>query len=363
LCATLVDARVNRVGRDNTLHNLVVFGLLGLVGGALFNFLHASYGLDRHDTAYAALVLPVYLLLVGMNLVLVATHPALGTERLRIFRETALPALPLELVNGLLAAATVLVWGQVGLAAAAGLLVVLVITVPLAYTVADSLRSRDDLTALRQVSDQRAAEVARLASDRTRLLSEVLHAEGRERARLAESLHDGPMQRLVAMRQDMAEAGDVPHQMDAAIAETRAIISSFHPATVRELGFEASLRAAVAPFPAARAIALNIRSDGDDRALADTILIPVAQELVVNAVKHASPTAIDVQVTADGGTIVVEVNDDGVGIDTSETGRSVQAGHVGLAMVRRRVEDAGGLLEIATRSDGGTRSRVVVPIR
>jgi signal transduction histidine kinase len=130
---------------------------------------------------------------------------------------------------------------------------------------------------------------------------------------------------------------------------------------VRELGFEASLRAAVAPFPGARTIELTIRSAVEDRALVDSVLLPVAQELVVNAVKHASPTAIDVAVTAVDGTIVVEVNDDGVGIDSADAGRAVQAGHVGLAMVRRRVEDAGGVLEIATRSDGGTRSRVVVP--
>ena len=362
LLATLVDSRVNRVNAQYTLHNLFMFAVLGLVGGLLFDVLRDSYGLDRHDTAYALLVLPAYLLLVGVNLLLVSTHPTLGTRRLHVFRETGLPALPLEVANGLLAAATVLVWSQAGLAAAAGLLVLLVITIPLARTLGDALRSSDDLTELRHVSDQRSAEVARLASDRTRLLSEVLHAEGRERARLAESLHDGPMQRLVAMRQDMAEAGNVPHQMDAAIAETRAIISSFHPATVRELGFERSLRAAVAPFPVTRSIELTIRSAVNDRALVDSVLLPVTQELVVNAVKHASPTTIDVRVTAVDGTIVVEVNDDGVGIDTSESGRSVQAGHVGLAMVRQRVEDAGGLLEIATRSDGGTCSRVVVPI-
>jgi nitrogen fixation/metabolism regulation signal transduction histidine kinase len=34
-----------------------------------------------------------------------------------------------------------------------------------------------------------------------------------------------------------------------------------------------------------------------------------------------------------------------------------------LALVRRRVEDTGGRLEIATRTDGGTRSQVVVPVR
>jgi signal transduction histidine kinase len=70
-----------------------------------------------------------------------------------------------------------------------------------------------------------------------------------------------------------------------------------------------------------------------------------------------------VRVAREGDEIVLEVNDDGVGIDSSDAGRAVQAGHVGLAMVRRRVEDSGGRFEIETRADGGTRSRVVLPVR
>jgi signal transduction histidine kinase len=50
-------------------------------------------------------------------------------------------------------------------------------------------------------------------------------------------------------------------------------------------------------------------------------------------------------------------------MDTADTTRAVQAGHVGLAMVRRRVQDAGGRFAIETRPDGGTRSRVVLPVR
>ena len=61
--------------------------------------------------------------------------------------------------------------------------------------------------------------------------------------------------------------------------------------------------------------------------------------------------------------IVLEVNDDGVGIDSSDATRAVQAGHVGLAMIRRRVEDRGGRFEIETRPDGGTHSRVVLPAK
>ena len=172
------------------------------------------------------------------------------------------------------------------------------------------------------------------------------------------------MQRLIALRQDAVESGGAGAVgLDMAIAETRALISAFHPATARELGFEASLRAAISPFPAARSVRLAIVCNVDDRYLADTHLLPIAQELVVNAVKHASPSAIDVSVTTDGGLVVMEVSDDGVGIDTSDAGSAVRGGHLGLAIVRRRVEDAGGQFEIETRPDGGTRWRVALPLR
>jgi signal transduction histidine kinase len=92
-------------------------------------------------------------------------------------------------------------------------------------------------------------------------------------------------------------------------------------------------------------------------------VIPIAQELVVNAVKHARPTAIRVVLERNDDRIVLQVDDDGVGIDEEASRRAVQAGHVGLAVVRRRVEDLGGSIEIVTRADGGTHSRVVLPSR
>jgi signal transduction histidine kinase len=367
MLAMLVDAAINRLRLVSALGNIAVFGLLGLVGGVLFEVGGAAFGVGPRDAAYALLVVPVNLVITALNLGLVAAAmPGLApAQRRRVFRESGLPTFPLELLHALMATAAVFVWAHAGLAAAAALLLVLVICVPLLRTVGSALKSGDDLLALRHVSDQRAAEVARLASDRERLLSEVLDAEERERARLAESLHDGPMQRLAALRQDAAEGAsheELTNHLDAALAETRAIISAFHPATVRELGFEASLRAAVAPFPATRSVRLTIESTLDEHYLAGTILLPIAQELVVNSVKHASPSAIEVSVSADETRVVLEVSDDGVGIDASETGRRVQAGHLGLAMVRRRVEDAGGMLEIETRADGGTRSRVTLPM-
>ena len=362
--STLVEARLHRVRVLAVLNNLALFGLLGLIGGLMFELLADSFGINRTDTAYAVLTLPCYVVLSALNLLLVVgLHPYLAPgTRLRAVRETALPSLPLEAINAVLTAVAVFVWARAGLATAAALVVVLAVTIPLARTVASALMSGDALVELQQVSDERAAEVARLASDRERLLSEVMDAERRERSRLAESLHDGPMQRFMVIRQDAAESEPrLTRQIDDAIAETRALISAFHPATVRELGFEASLRAAIAPFPASQSVRLTVEAGVDDGALADTLLLPVAQELVVNAVKHADPNAIDVRVTAESTALVLEVNDDGVGIDTERADRAVQAGHLGLAMIRRRVEDVGGQLDIATRPDGGTRSRVFLP--
>ena len=368
LASNLVDSLVNRVPVAGALTNMAMIPALGLVAGVLFEAAGGALGLDREMPAYAALVPPIYLVVFALNVVCFAAfNPTCPRRnRRRILPETAIPMIPWEILNCVLTTAVVLAWALSGLGAAAGLLVALVVTLPLLYSLGAYLKTSDDLVLLQEVSDRRAADVERLSSDRDRLLTEVLHAERRERARLAESLHDGPLQRLVALRQDAAESAPSPpdgvaEQLDAAIAEARAIISAFHPEAVRELGFEASLRAAVAPFPSARRVQLSVRGTVTEGALTETLLLPLAQELLVNAFKHARPTAIEVSVTAAAEGIVLEVSDDGVGIDASGSDRAVRAGHVGLAVVRRRVQDAGGTFEIATRDDGGTRSRAVLP--
>src|SRR3954447_17644352 len=266
LASNVVDSLVNRLPVTGALTNMAMIPALGLVSGLLFEAAGGALGLDREMPAYAALVPPIYLVVFALNVVcFAAINPWLaGLNRRRVLRETAIPMIPWEILNCVLATAVVLAWALSGIGAVAGLLVALVVTVPLLHSLGAYLKTSDDLVSLQEVSDRRAAEVERLSSDRDRLLTEVLHAERRERARLAQALHDGPLPRLVAWRQDAAESAPsrperVVEQLDAAIAETRAVISAFHPEAVREQGFEASLRAAVAPFPSARHVKLSVR--------------------------------------------------------------------------------------------------------
>ena len=127
--ASVADYVVNRGRPLAALNNMLVFAFLGLVGGALFEALGGWFSLDTRDTAYALLIPPVYFLLAGLNLGLVATtSPGLeGTDRRRVLLESGLPPLPIELLNTMMAAAVVVVWADAGIAAAAAMLLLLAV--------------------------------------------------------------------------------------------------------------------------------------------------------------------------------------------------------------------------------------------
>jgi signal transduction histidine kinase len=360
----LADPLVHRTPARVAIANVASFAVLGLVGGLAFDAVQTAFDLDPAGPAYAGAVAIGFVVLSIFNFVLVLTllSPVRrGFSARTAFVESYLPLLPWQMTSALIAGATVLAYNSLGLVTVALLAAVLAITGPLLRSAVMALQ----VATLQAVSDERAAEVARLASDRARLLDEVLHTSDRERERLAESLHDGPLQRLVALRQDLDEEPDsrldgARAALDEAVAETRAVMAAFHPATSTELGFEATVRAAAAPFLRGR-VTLQVEVSGSEDRLADPLLCSVARELVTNAVKHARPSLV--RVTADVGEtgLTVQVVDDGRGIDSSPARPGVHAGHVGLAVARRRVEDAGGTLEIRTMPTGGTHVRVSLP--
>ena len=120
------------------------------------------------------------------------------------------------------------------------------------------------------------------------------------------------------------------------------------------------MRAAAEPF-LQRRVALEVEVEAESERSADPLLCSVARELVINAVKHARPSLVRVVVGDGEEGLSLEVTDNGRGIDSSQAAAAVQAGHVGLAVARRRVEDAGGTLEIATVPTGGTFVRATLP--
>jgi two-component sensor histidine kinase len=89
----------------------------------------------------------------------------------------------------------------------------------------------------------------------------------------------------------------------------------------------------------------------------------IVGEVIMNAIKHAHPTGLPVEISiycgrnADGRT-VVEVEDDGIGLP--ENFDTKRGGGVGLRLIRRLAESLSANLEIASDSLG-TRFRLILP--
>jgi signal transduction histidine kinase len=85
-------------------------------------------------------------------------------------------------------------------------------------------------------------------------------------------------------------------------------------------------------------------------------ILRVSQEAVHNSVKHAKATRIAVTLRASDEEISLSVEDDGVGIADVE-----RSGGFGLANMQRRIERAGGTLDVERKAPCGTRVRARIP--
>src|SRR5262249_19264899 len=85
----------------------------------------------------------------------------------------------------------------------------------------------------------------------------------------------------------------------------------------------------------------------------------VVKESVNNVVKHAHASSAWLRLRLEDRRFVLEVEDDGRGVTAADR----EKGRNGLQNMRKRMEDIRGELEVAARDGGGTRVRLVVPLK
>jgi two-component system NarL family sensor kinase len=221
---------------------------------------------------------------------------------------------------------------------------------------------------LATVLTRRARRVEELAAARGQLLAEVLGAEERERKRLAEALHDDVIQDLLAAGQDLddAERGDrhalrrARDEVRHSVGRLRTAISDLHPYVLEQAGLEAALHSLVERRRRG-ATRWHLHVDAQLDGAHDRLVVSLARELLANAATHADATEVRVSLTRAGSGLLLEVADDGRGLDRERVRRAVSEGHVGLASCAERVEAAGGRLELSERAGGGTVVRAWLP--
>jgi signal transduction histidine kinase len=224
---------------------------------------------------------------------------------------------------------------------------------------------------------RREAEAELLGSrEELRALSAHLEeVKEEERARIAREIHDDIGGTLTGLKADIVWfrkrfAGD-PQVMDK-LASMAALLDSAVTASVRiardlrppvlDLGFVAAIQWQAQDFQ--RRTGLRLRLECEDTHIEidsrrATAAFRIFQELLTNIAKHAGAAEVSVRLLAGGGELLLEVADDGCGIDEADRRRR---GSYGIRGMQERVRELHGRLDIVRRPEGGTRATLSLPL-
>jgi signal transduction histidine kinase/PAS domain-containing protein len=211
-------------------------------------------------------------------------------------------------------------------------------------------------------------EIAEQAAARGRLVAQALDAEDRTRRQISELLHDGPLQDLLTLNQELLRLQDGGEHLDRAragitraIGALREIMVDLHPVAFEVAGLESALGAVADQQARHGAFACELDIDPSAGGVRDDLVIALARELLTNAAKHAGASRVQVRVRRTADAILLEVADDGGGIPEGRLAAALREGHIGLASSIQRVEAVGGTFTLSPAPGGGTSVEVTLP--
>lgn len=225
-------------------------------------------------------------------------------------------------------------------------------------------------TALCFVLARRAARVRALQEVRRRLVYESTRAEERQNRELAEHLHDGPLQTLLAARMQLDEIREShpDSRLDAvyaALQDTaagmRSTVTELHPQVLAQLGLTEAVRELLRQHGSRGDVLIEADLEDVGAPASQALLYRAARELLTNIGKHAGATEVTVSLRRAGGRVVLTVADDGAGFDPAIVDQRVAQGHIGLASLMVRIDAMGGHLHVESKEGEGTRITVTSP--
>jgi signal transduction histidine kinase len=209
------------------------------------------------------------------------------------------------------------------------------------------------------------------AENRNELLASsarIVAASDEARRRIERNLNTGPQRRLTSLGEELRETQAIiePCQehlreqlakavkgLDNVLDDLREISRGLHPATLSRSGLRRALEALTqrSEVPAG----LNVRVD---RPLPDHIQVAIyytVSEALTNVAKYSHAAVVHINLTLDGTTLKLRVNDNGVGGADPTRGS-------GLLGLKDRIESLGGTIKVISPSGGGTSLLVDVPV-
>jgi two-component system sensor histidine kinase UhpB len=199
-----------------------------------------------------------------------------------------------------------------------------------------------------------------------------------ERLRLAQELHDNPMQALYSAIYRIEE---LRARADPQLKETlekvnddikmvlhglRATAKELRPPTIFNFGLEMAIRSHTDDFEEKHPdIKVSLSLAHDRQLLPEKVrlaLFRVYQQALMNVLRHAEATEVQVRFSFDAEEARLEISDNGKGFEVpSNWIEFVRQGHYGLAGAAERVSALGGTLNVDSRPANSTTVRIVIP--
>jgi signal transduction histidine kinase len=220
-----------------------------------------------------------------------------------------------------------------------------------------------------------------LVEERTAELSDLSEhlqtATELEKSRLARELHDELGGLLVAIKMDLAQlarkldvtAPDIQVRwqriqaaLTAGVALKRRVIEELRPTLLDNMGLVEALRWQAEETCANAGITLEATYPDEELKLDTNVAIAVfrvAQESMTNMVKHARATRLRLNLEVTPVELVLTIEDNGIGINTSGERRGDAHG---LLSMKYRMQSIGGTFYIGRASKQGTVVSVRLPL-
>jgi signal transduction histidine kinase len=215
--------------------------------------------------------------------------------------------------------------------------------------------------------------------DEIRMLSNhILSVREEERLHIAREIHDELGQQLTVLKMDVLaiskQSNYLPlpviskidrmiQMIDKSIQTVKKIVTELRPGILDDLGLIAALEWQAKEFQNSTGIFCRFNSNCIVENYSDkinTAVFRIFQESLTNVARHSKATKVFTQLYNHNNMLVLEVNDNGIGMCTESINSSSSFGVLGM---KERATMLNGYINIQPSPTGGTRVQVQIPIQ